>query len=537
MKIVLIQPPIEDFYSTAVRLQPIGLAYLKAAVKKALPEVEIKIKDFLHGYGRRTIPLPGELRFLRPFYRHPDRSPFSTFYHYYCFGATVETIVQEVARENPDLVGISVLFTAYAPQALQVARVLKEKLDAPILLGGSHVSALPQKLLELPFVDFVIRGEGERAFVAMVEEWLGKKNWAKVPSLGFKAAHGKPVLNAWQENFNIDQLPFPDLSDFEPQTYTYQNQPMCFVISTRSCPYRCAFCSVHQTFGHGFRKRSAENILSELEMRFEQGYRVFDFEDDNLTVDASRFSFLCEEIAKRFSGKAVRFLAMNGISYFHLSPQLLEKMRAAGFEELNLSLVSTNRQLLRQLKRPFDLQGFEKVVQKAVELKMQVTTYQILGLPGETTDSMIGTLRYLTRLPVKIGASPFYLTPGMPLAMDNNTSWIQARLTSLGALANQSQRRTIYTLFVTTRLVNFLKQLPVEEKEIHFSELKRNEEAFSSRQRLGLQLIDRLLKERQLFAYSGKTFNPLPEFNVELFERFLQSTKFICTTAGKKILF
>ena len=65
MKLVLIQPPIEDFYHTPVRLVPLGLGYLKAAVKQYLPEVEVVIKDFHQGWGRRTIPLPDDLAYLK----------------------------------------------------------------------------------------------------------------------------------------------------------------------------------------------------------------------------------------------------------------------------------------------------------------------------------------------------------------------------------------------------------------------------------------------------------------------------------------
>ena len=55
MKVLLIQPPVQDFYDTDVRLQPIGLCYLKAAVKKHLPDIEVIIKDYHSGHGRKTV--------------------------------------------------------------------------------------------------------------------------------------------------------------------------------------------------------------------------------------------------------------------------------------------------------------------------------------------------------------------------------------------------------------------------------------------------------------------------------------------------
>jgi len=92
MKILLIQPPIEDFYETDIRLQPIGLCYLKGVLNKYLPGLDVKILDFHQGYGRKTIPLPKELAYLKPYYPQPDKSPFSSFYHYYHFGASYDVI-------------------------------------------------------------------------------------------------------------------------------------------------------------------------------------------------------------------------------------------------------------------------------------------------------------------------------------------------------------------------------------------------------------------------------------------------------------
>jgi len=118
MKVLLIQPPVRDFYDTDIRLQPLGLCMLEAVVKKALPHVEVIIKDYHQGFGRRTLPLPSELAYLRDYYPYHDSSPFSTFHNYYHFGASFEQIGEEAARKKPDLVGISCLFSAYYREAL-----------------------------------------------------------------------------------------------------------------------------------------------------------------------------------------------------------------------------------------------------------------------------------------------------------------------------------------------------------------------------------------------------------------------------------
>ena len=169
MKILLIQPPVQDFYDTDIRLQPLGLCMLKAAARKFLPHIQVIVRDYHQGYGRKTIPLPAELSYLRDYFKYPDTSPFSTFFHYCHFGASFDEIAEEAAHEKPDMVGISSLFSPYHREALACAREIKKRLNIPVLMGGSHVSAAPLSVLNDPSVDFIIRGEGERAFVEFLK--------------------------------------------------------------------------------------------------------------------------------------------------------------------------------------------------------------------------------------------------------------------------------------------------------------------------------------------------------------------------------
>ena len=169
MRLLLIQPPVQDFYDTDIRLQPIGLAFLKGAIKKHLPGVEVVIRDYHHGWGRKTVAIPKELHYLRDYYAHHDKSPFSTFYHYYHFGAGFDEIVKDAQSLKPDLIGISSLFSPYYREALRIARDLKEALGVPVLMGGSHVSALPERVLADDAVDFVIVGEGEKPIVELLK--------------------------------------------------------------------------------------------------------------------------------------------------------------------------------------------------------------------------------------------------------------------------------------------------------------------------------------------------------------------------------
>jgi radical SAM superfamily enzyme YgiQ (UPF0313 family) len=535
MKILLIQPPVRDFYDTDVRLQPIGLCYLKAAVKKHLSDVDIVIKDYHGGCGRRTVAVPRELRYLAGYYPVADKSPFSTFHQYYHFGRSFDEIEAEIAEIRPDVVGISSLFTPYYREVLEVAARVKKRLNVSVVVGGSHASAVPKSVLSSPNVDYVIRGEGEKALVEFLRYLQGKKRIENVPNLAYRRAD-EFVFNPLADNFPIDELPFPQLTDLSPTTYTLAGKPMTFMITSRSCPHKCSFCSVHTTFGTNYRRRSLENVLEEIELRYQQGYRVIDFEDDNLTYYKTTFKELCRRLIARFPSREMEFVAMNGISYLSLDEELLKLMFQAGFSRLNLALVSSDKTVRETTKRPHTLEAYLKVVHKAAQLGFKIVSYQILGLPNESLESMIQTLAFNARLNVLLGASPFYRTPASPIARGldfTEADYVKARLTAMAVETDEFCRDDIYTLFVTTRIINFLKGLSLSASTDLETLLYRSWS--EDRTRIGFELLKLLRETNCLYFWTTKGLLENKKFKPEVFFRVLNEARVIGCQNEEKI--
>ena len=533
MKVVLIQPPIQDFYDTDVRLQPIGLCYLKAAVAAHLPHVDVLIKDYHHGWGRRTVALPKELAYLAEYYAVADKSPFSTFHQYYQFGHTFDAIEAELATLQPDVVGISSLFTPYYREALEVARRVKARLGVPVVMGGAHVSAVPESVLSHPCVDYVIRGEGERPLVELLRCLQGQQCLEDVPNLGYKR-QGQSYYNAIQDNYDIEQLPFPDLSDVPASPYDLAGKPLTFMITSRSCPHQCSFCSVHTTFGTTYRRRSIDNVLAEIELRYRQGYRVIDFEDDNLTFYKRQFKELCKQLRTRFPNGELEYVAMNGISYLSLDDEMLELMRQAGFSQLNLALVSSDTTVRETTKRPHTIEAYLKVVHKAFQLGFRMVSYQIQGQPQESLASKVQTLAFNARLPVLLGASPFYLTPNAPIARAwdmHAPDYVRARLSAMAIETASCRRDDLYTLFVTTRIINFLKGLDLPDS-IDLTALVAQSWR-EPRTRIGFALLQRLADTKVLHFWTKGGAIPNTTFKTALFARVLQEADQIVGQNGQ----
>jgi radical SAM superfamily enzyme YgiQ (UPF0313 family) len=538
MKILLLQPPIRDFYDTEIRLQPLGLCMLKAAVKKHLPEIEVVVKDYHHGWGRKTITLPRELSYLREYYEHHDTSPFSTFHQFYHFGADFHEISEDVANEAPDLVGISSLFSSYYREALECARQIKGCIGIPIIMGGSHVSAAPLSMLSDPNVDYIIRGEGERALVEFLKTFQVSGSMKDVPNLGFKQ-DSEPILNPIGAPYDLEELPWADFSDLNTDRYRLNDKPLCFITTSRGCPHRCTFCSVHLTFGDEFRTRSIEDIILEIGKRYTDGYRVFDFEDDNLSFKREYFKGLLNRLISLFPARDIRLTAMNGISYISLDSRLLELMKKAGFAGLNLSLVTSNETILKRYRRPHTVNKFIEVVDKAHDLGLEVVAYQILGLPHETLDDMIETMALLAQLPVLIGVSIFYMTPGSPIANEfpemTAKDILKSRSTAMSIETGQFKRDDLYTLFITARIINFIKSFGAGRMGIGLMSALDSINKSDKRGMSGYRILKTLLEERRMYITNGDEMIPLLRFKPDLFFMVWEKMPHIISQAGTMI--
>jgi anaerobic magnesium-protoporphyrin IX monomethyl ester cyclase len=164
--ILLIQPPVRDFYLTAKRSIPYGLACIAASLLKHGFSVEIL--DGLSTSKSRNIPLPEEMNYLSRFYGSPDLSPFALFHPYKHFGYSFEHIGKQAKDSGAFLIGISSLFTAYSHEALHTARIVKDwHPSCKIVFGGHHPTALPEAVMSCSAIDFGFRGEGEASLPAL----------------------------------------------------------------------------------------------------------------------------------------------------------------------------------------------------------------------------------------------------------------------------------------------------------------------------------------------------------------------------------
>ena len=297
--ILLIQPPIRDFYLTTKRTFPYGLACIASALMDS--GFAVSILDGLATSKSRIRELPEELRYLQPYYGRPDRSPFALFHHFRHYGYSFDTIGKKAGESGAFLVGISSLFTPYVREAIHTAEVVKACLpDAKIVLGGHHPSAMPESVMASAAVDFVIRGEGEVAMPLLAKALSEGSRYDAIPGLAFRNFDGTIQINPAARMQNLDDYPLPATRLVNQKFYRRKNGTSTVIVASRGCPMKCSYCCFGNQPEMDYRKKSVDTVIREIEQFADQNKSgLIDFEDENLTLDRSWFLKLLKTICIR----------------------------------------------------------------------------------------------------------------------------------------------------------------------------------------------------------------------------------------------
>jgi radical SAM superfamily enzyme YgiQ (UPF0313 family) len=216
--------------------------------------------------------------------------------------------------------------------------------------------------------------------------------------------------------------------------------------------------------GASFRARTPEAILKEMvSCQKQYAIQIFDIEDDNFTFDQERAKRLMSLVIENFGEGKVELTAMNGVSFASLDEELLRLMKRAGFRTINLSYVSVDPSTKERMRRPKPPTEFDKILENAAQVALNVVAYAILGMPGQTIEEMVDTLIYLMGKKVLIGPSIYYPAPGTPLFERCKKEGIlppylsQWRSSAFPIETKEFNRLELLTLFRLARVINFIK--------------------------------------------------------------------------------
>lgn len=399
-RVLLIQPPMTsqtDLSSEPKGIHPpIGLAYIAAVLEK---DYQVRILDAV-AEGYET-----EVSLERNLIR---------------YGLSSEKIAESVKTFEPDVVGISNLFSSGFREALQVSSLVK-KIDTEIItvMGGPHPSALTEDVLRHQEVDFVVLGEGEYSFKELLSS-IERGNFQNLDGVAFNQNGQVQVIPKTQFVEDLDKLPFPARHLLPMKKYfeigeafiVTRKKPFTPLITSRGCTAQCTFCPVHATWGGKWRARSAESVLDEIEHLVKTyGVREIHFDDDNLVLNKKRAQKVFQGIIDRKLD--IVWTVPTGLALWAVDDDLLGLMRKSGCYKLYVAVESGDEHILHNvIQKPLNLKKIKPLVRTMRKLGMEVETFFVVGMPGETEESLQRTFRFARELDAD--ATHYFFANPMP---------------------------------------------------------------------------------------------------------------------------
>ena len=319
-------------------------------------------------------------------------------------------------RKEPDLVGITAT-TPLIKEAWRLAKICKRR-KLSVIIGGPHVSALPEESLKKGIVDLVVRYEGEGTMKEICVKWPKYKNILGISYL----KNGRVIHNPRRPLIqNLDSLPFPayhllsDISRYStPQPVLTKQRKTLTLISSRGCPYHCNYC-YKGVFGDRWRAHSPEYILDLWEYLVKEfGVEEIGVEDDTFNLDLQRVERICNGLIKRKIKTS--WTTAQGLRADRISKSLLRKMKKTGFYRTGFGIEAGSQEMVIKIGKNLNLDKASKAIAACKELGIESIGYFMIGNIGENEKTMQETIDFAIKLDPDIAhftiANPL---PGTPL--------------------------------------------------------------------------------------------------------------------------
>lgn len=337
-----------------------------------------------------------------------------------CAFRDFSAVKKAILENNIKLIAISCHSYNY-PEVIRLCRMLKSNFNIPIACGGAHCTLSPESVAGQKDIDFVIVGEGEKVIVELAEAIEKNKGFGDIPSLFYRDTKGKLLKNERCAPIkDLSTLPFPDREAFPLKSYfgmNSRNRHYAPIITSRGCTHACRFCPANKLWAT-WRFRQAADIADEIESVVRKNkIKEFHIEDDNFFVDPERVVSICNELIRR--SLDISWQCANGLNPQDVPPSAIEPMARSGCYRIALGIESFNEGLLERMGRKSDVGRVRDIIAAAHRCSVEVTGYFMLGLPGETLDSIKSTVRLSRKLGLDFMAySAFHAIPGSAVYED-----------------------------------------------------------------------------------------------------------------------
>ncbi|MBN2316092.1 MAG: B12-binding domain-containing radical SAM protein [Sedimentisphaerales bacterium] len=386
MKFLLINPPTPEVISNKEYYVPPNMLYLAAVLQKTGVEVNILDLNILRLHESQNIK-----------------------------EAYDKAVIERVSDFRPSMIGLGCLFSGQFPDALRFSEKIKDAFPAiPIVMGGIHATLYHKEILtNCRSIDWIVLGEGETAITQLAAmHRTGRYEFDRIDGFAYKV--GRTIAVNPKRNFisDLDALPFPayhliNLEDYYHDTSNWHNprglpiNASLPLLSSRSCPMRCNFCSMFMVMGPKWRSRSPKNVVDEIQFLYDEyGHSHFSFMDDNLTLNKRNTLELCNEIIRR--NLNIQFETPNGVATRTFDADVLDALVTAGLVRISFAIESGSDFIRNRIMgKHLPLEKIYEVVQLTKKYpELYVRAFFIMGLPEETRETLEDTYRLIEEIDV-----------------------------------------------------------------------------------------------------------------------------------------
>jgi len=312
-----------------------------------------------------------------------------------------EYLKARIERFKPDLIGFSVLSFDY-DQASKMAEFIKDNYHIKIILGGVHVTLMPEEVITNPRVDIICIGEGEYPIKKILDKKLNCKN---VKGIWYKN-NGKIIKNQNLKLIeNLDKIPYPDWSDFDLKKYFLINDNHLPIMASRGCPYDCTYCSNHalkkKLIGRYVRFRSVDNVMREIELRIEKHYnlgmRYLFFYDDTFILNKDFVFEFCKKFKERGFDKKIKWNI--NVRANLVTDEIIKLLKESGCYEVRMGVESGNENIRNKLyKRGMSEEQIYNAVRIIKKYGLRLRVQFIVGAPYDSVETMNESYKMARRI-------------------------------------------------------------------------------------------------------------------------------------------
>jgi radical SAM superfamily enzyme YgiQ (UPF0313 family) len=381
MRCLLINP----FYPLSENPSPpLGLAYLAAALEKA--GVDVEILDYV------VFP-----------YNETD------FWY-------------RLTQFKPDIVAATAVTMTF-DGAIQIIRVAKRWHSGCLtVMGGPHVTFCAEETLSAyPELDIVVLGEGEATLVEIADEAGKGGKWKEIPGLVYRLGDSLVSTGKRLHPIDVNTLNVPARHLLALGRYRALGMPISMTTS-RGCPYACIFCVGRKMVGAKVRYRNPVNVVEEMETLAGYGFCQINIADDLFTANAHHCLAVCDEILNRnLKVKWTSFARVDTVSRV-----VLQRMKDAGCHAVSFGIESGNANILKTIRKGITLDQVIEAVSLCNQVGLMPHGSFILGLPGETPETLKETLAFGEKLKKQGVSYGFHLLAPFP------GTWVRQKSAELG---------------------------------------------------------------------------------------------------------